>query len=126
MTRHRAFEEELAKVSKLEQACRGGHRYDRLVVVRGASTLIMKTQCTCLSAFTCIECNGQLVAAFVETGEAEGRREIIKRQLGLGCLSCGTQYDPFVPSRAIRHIVPLAWGSADLANERATAIPVAA
>ena len=85
----------------------------------------MKTQCTYLSAFTCIECNGQLVAVFVETGEGEGQRENIK-QLGLGCLSCGTQYDPLVPSRAVRHIVLLQRGSVDLANERTTAIPVAA
>jgi len=87
---------------------------------------MMKTQYIYLSAFNCTECNGQLVAAFVATREGDGQREDVKRHLGLGCLSCGTQYDPLVPSRVVRRVVAFHWESADPIAARINSTPVAA
>ena len=113
-------------MSYFEQAANVEHTYDRWVASHEEPNRMIKTQYLYLSAFTCTECNSRLVAAIVVTREGDDQRETGKRRLGLGCRSCGTQYDPRVPSRAVRHIVPLQWGSVDLVNEKTSVIQVAA
>jgi len=83
----------------------------------------MRAQHLCLSTFNCVECNCPLVAVFVITREGEGHRE---RQIGLGCLSCGTQYEPLPRLRAVRHAVPFEWGTTNYFDERKTSPPIAA
>jgi|SRR5271165_205424 len=80
----------------------------------------MRTHYLYLSTFACINCNGLLATGFVATRETENQRETIFRQIGPGCLSCGTQYDSLPPSRAVRRIVPFEWGSTDSADKKRT------
>jgi len=87
------------------------------------SRFMMRAQHLCLSTFSCVECNCPLVEVLVPAHEAEGHRE---RQIGLGCLSCGTQYEPLPHLRAVRRIVPFEWGPTDYFDERKTPAPIAA
>jgi len=69
----------------------------------------MRKQYLHLSAYTCDQCAGPVVAGSVAVRENEISRETDLRQVGAICLSCGhRQSGPTAPARA-RHFFPIEW-----------------
>jgi hypothetical protein len=69
----------------------------------------MKRQYLHLTAYSCDECNGPVIAGSVAVRENEISRETGIRQVGAICLSCGhRQSGPTEPER-VRHLLPIEW-----------------
>lgn len=77
----------------------------------------MRTHQLYLCVFDCVECSGPVIAGSTATRETEIQRETDIRSVGSVCLSCGKRYSSLPTARAVRHIAPFEWNSADFKNK---------
>ena len=68
----------------------------------------MKRQYLHLSAYSCHECAGPVIAGLIAVRENEISKETNIRQVGALCLSCGHRQS--VEGEApVRHLLPIEW-----------------
>jgi hypothetical protein len=84
----------------------------------------MSAQQQRVSTLACIVCKVPLIAVYVQTHQILGRRQAHKKLIGLGCLSCGTQYDSRL--RPVRRAKPFNCETADKFPEKEIFTPRAA
>ena len=62
-----------------------------------------------ISAYTCDDCQGPVVAGSFGTRETEITRESDLMQVGAICLSCGNKQTNISDANIVRHFAPVEW-----------------
>jgi RNase P subunit RPR2 len=69
----------------------------------------MGTKYLHLSAYTCDQCEGPVIAGSFGTRETEIARESALAEVGAICLSCGNQGTIMSPASVVRQFAPVEW-----------------
>jgi hypothetical protein len=69
----------------------------------------MRKQYLHLSAYSCDECNGPVIAGVVAVRENEISKETGITPVGAICLSCGHRQSGPTAPRPARHLLPIEW-----------------
>jgi hypothetical protein len=84
----------------------------------------MKLQQCRISTCYCASCRVPLIGVYVVAHQTSDAVQTYGELVGLGCLSCGTQYDPQL--RSVRRVRAFKLKTASYLPERETWIPRAA
>jgi len=71
----------------------------------------MRKQYLHLSAYSCDQCAGPVIAGWLGVRENEISKESEIRQVGAMCLSCGHRQEKATQPAGARHLSPLEWES---------------
>lgn len=71
----------------------------------------MKRQYLHLSAYSCDECTGPVIAGSLGVRENEISKETEIRQVGAICLSCGHRQSKATEPARARYLSPFEWGA---------------